>query len=295
MAKIGFIGIGHMGAPMANNLIAAGHAVTVFDLSEDAVAKAVAAGAHAADSLETLAKNKDIIFTMVQSGEQVKALCLGESGLFALASPGTLFIDSSSIDVESSRLCHEQAKAQGFDMLDAPVSGGVIGAEAGSLTIMVGGEAAVFEKAQPIFAVLGKNIVHAGPAGNGQVAKICNNMILGASMIAVSEAFNLGEKLGLDPATFFQISSKASGQCWSMTSYAPVPGLVDNAPSNHDFEPGFTAQMMLKDLRLSQLASASADVATPMGAKATALYEAFSEDGFGQIDFSGIIQWLAKK
>lgn len=295
MAKIGFIGIGHMGFPMVKNLMAAGHELSVFDLSPEAIERAVAAGAKSKSSTQAIAKNQDIIITMLQTGEQVKEVCLGEAGLFANADSGTLFIDSSSIDVDASRDCHQAANDLGFDMLDAPVSGGVIGAEAASLTIMVGGDAAVFANAKAIFDVLGKNIVHAGPAGNGQVAKICNNMILGVSMIAVSEAFNLGEKLGLDPKTFFDISSKASGQCWSMTSYAPVAGLVESAPSNHDFQPGFTAQMMLKDLRLSQLASGSAGVATPIGETATALFDAFNQAGGSEKDFSGIIQWLAEK
>jgi len=290
MATIGFVGLGHMGQPMAINLLKAGHTLKVFDLSADAVQAVVKHGATAATSLADVAKGADVIFTMLQTGDQVEQVCCAEDNLFAHAAANTLFIDSSSINVEHSRKIHQIAKQAGFLMIDAPVSGGVVGAEAATLAIMVGGEDANFAKAQPYLTCLGKTIVHAGPAGNGQAAKICNNMILGISMIAVSEAFTLAEKLGLSPEAFFAISSKASGQCWSMTSYPPVPGLVDGVPSNNNYQPGFSAAMMLKDLNLSQAAAATADAATPLGALATSLYQEFVTHGNGELDFSGIIK-----
>lgn len=290
--QIGFIGLGHMGNPMAKNLLAAGFDVTVFDVVTEAMQKLVEQGAQPAASLQELAQSVDVIFTMLQTGEQVTKVCNSEDGLFQSAKQGTLFIDCSSIDVETSRYLHHIAEEKGFLMVDAPVSGGVIGAEAATLTIMVGGSQTAFEKAQPVLVHLGKNIVHAGAAGNGQVAKICNNMILGITMIGVSEAFNLGEKLGLDNQTFFEISSKASGQCWAMTSYCPAPGILENAPSSHNYQPGFTAAMMLKDLRLSQQAASSANAQTPLGKAATALYERFVEDEKGNLDFSAIFKQL---
>lgn len=295
MANIGFVGLGHMGNPIVKNLLKAGHAVKVYDITPEAIDALVSEGATGANSLADLAKNSEVIFTMLQTGEQVSSVCLSDDGLFANASANTLFIDSSSIDVVTSRKLHQAAQEAGFVMVDAPVSGGVAGAEAAALTIMVGGEDNAFSAAQPILDILAKKVVHAGPAGNGQVAKICNNMILGISMIAVSEAFTLGEQLGLEPKKLFDISSNASGQCWSMTSYSPVPGLVDNVPSNNDYQPGFTAQMMLKDLRLSQDAAASAKTKTPLGAEATALYEKFVASGHDQLDFSGIIKMLQGK
>lgn len=292
MTKIGFIGLGHMGSPMANNLIKQQHAVSVFDLSAQAVAALEKAGAKAAPTLSELAQNVDVIITMLPTGEHVQKVCYGAEGLFSKAKRGTLFIDSSSIAVDTARELNQKAKEAGMEMIDAPVSGGVAAAEAGTLTFMVGGTDENFARAQPILAAMGKNIIHAGAAGTGQAAKICNNMILGISMIAVSEAFALGKKLGLDPQKFYEISSKASGQCWSMTSYCPVPGILPTAPSNRDYAPGFTTAMMLKDLRLSQAAAQSAGAATPLGAEATALYTLFNNMGHAQLDFSGIIKMI---
>lgn len=292
MADIGFIGLGHMGAPMAQNLINHGHKLTVYDLNPNAIQTLVAAGAKSAQSVKEIAQNNEIIITMLQTGQQVSSVCLGEEGLFAFAKPNTLFIDSSSIDVSTSRQLHTEAENRHFAMVDAPVSGGVAGAAAATLTFMVGGSAADFERAKPILESMGKKIVHAGPPGTGQAAKICNNMILGISMIAVSEAFNLAESLGLSAEKLFEISSNASGQCWSMTSYAPVPGLVPSSPANKDYQPGFTANMMLKDLVLSQQAAQNSATPTPLGAEATALYRLFVTQGFGEMDFSGIIRFL---
>ncbi|MEQ9145025.1 MAG: 3-hydroxyisobutyrate dehydrogenase [Parvibaculaceae bacterium] len=292
MAKVGFIGLGNMGGPMAQNLIKAGHDLVVFDLSDAAVKKATDAGAKAASTASGAAKDVDAVITMLPAGAHVSSVYLGDDGLLAAAETGTLFIDSSTIDVETARKVIGEAEAKGMPMVDAPVSGGVGGAEAGTLTFMVGGEKGSFDAAKPYLDVMGKNIFHAGGAGNGQVAKVCNNMLLGISMIGVSEAFVLAEKLGLDGQTLFDISSTASGQCWSMTSYCPVPGPVPASPANRDYQPGFTAGMMLKDLRLAQEAAQNAKAATPLGAEAAALYSLMEAGGHDQIDFSGIIKLL---
>jgi len=292
MAKVGFIGLGNMGGPMAQNLIKAGHDLKVFDLSPEAVKKATDAGATSADSSADVAKGVDAVVTMLPAGAHVASVYLGEDGLLAAAEKGTLFIDSSTIDVTTARAVIAAATSTGMQMIDAPVSGGVGGAEAGALTFMAGGDAAAFEAAKPYLDIMGQNIFHAGAAGNGQVAKVCNNMLLGISMIGVSEAFVLAEKLGLDGQTLFDISSTASGQCWSMTSYCPVPGPVPSSPANRDYQAGFTAAMMLKDLRLAQEAAQSAKAATPLGAQAAALYSLMESSGNDQVDFSGIIRLL---
>jgi 3-hydroxyisobutyrate dehydrogenase len=292
MASIAFVGLGHMGAPMATNLLNAGHELIIYDLSSEACQVLKAKGAKIANSAGETARDADVVFTMLQTGKQVSDVCIGKNGLFSYAKPGTLFIDCSSIDVDTSREITKTAIAKGFGMVDAPVSGGVTGATNATLTIMVGGDTKSFERAEPILKQLGKNILHAGPSGNGQVAKICNNMILGISMIAVSEAFTLGEKLGLDPHKLFDISSKASGSCWVMTQYNPVPGILENVPANHDYKPGFTANMMLKDLMLSQTAAQSVAATTPLGNHATELYKQFVENGNGELDFSGIIKQI---
>ena len=295
MAAIGFIGLGNMGGPMALNLVKAGHTLTVFDLSKDAVAKLTQAGATAVAKASDVVKGAEFVVTMLPAGQHVKSVYLGDEGLLAAAEKGTVFIDSSTIDVPSAREVIAAASEQGMHMVDAPVSGGVGGAEAGTLTFMVGGEAAAFDKAKPVLEKMGKNIFHAGQAGNGQVAKVCNNMILGISMIGVCEAFNLGEKLGLDAQTLFDISSTASGQCWSMTSYCPVPGPVPAAPSNRNYQPGFSAGMMLKDLRLAQEAATGVKAATPMGAAAEQLYTLMEASGADSLDFSGIIHLIQGK
>ena len=295
MAAIGFIGLGNMGGPMALNLVKAGHDLTVFDLSKDAVEKLTQAGAKAAGTASDVVKGAEFVVTMLPAGAHVKSVYLGDEGLLAAAEKGTLFIDSSTIDVPSARQVIAEAEAAGMPMVDAPVSGGVGGAEAGTLTFMVGGAAEAFEKAKPVLDVMGKNIFHAGQAGNGQVAKVCNNMILGISMIGVCEAFSLGEKLGLDAQTLFDISSTASGQCWSMTSYCPVPGPVPAAPSNRNYQPGFSAGMMLKDLRLAQDAATGVKAATPLGAAAEQLYTLMEAAGADSLDFSGIIQLIQGK
>ena len=292
MARIGFIGLGNMGLPMAGNLVKAGHAVTGFDVVKAAVGKLSAMGGAAAESVPAACRGVDAVVTMLPAGEHVRAVYGGPDGVFAAVAGGTLLIDSSTIDVATARDIGVRAAEQGLDMVDAPVSGGVAGAQAGTLTFMVGGPDAAFARAKTILEAMGKTIVHAGASGNGQAAKICNNMILGVSMIAVSEAFLLAEKLGLDAQRLFDISSKSSGQCWSMTSYCPVPGPVPASPANRGYQAGFTAAMMLKDLKLAQDAARDARVVTPLGASAAELYALFTSHGHAAKDFSGIIEFL---
>jgi 3-hydroxyisobutyrate dehydrogenase len=294
MATIGFIGLGNMGGPMAANLVKAGHQVTGFDLVPRAVEGLRAQGGYAAASAAEAAAAGEIVITMLPAGPQVRSVYLGDGGVLSRARNGALLIDCSTIDVETARVVAAAAADAGFDMLDAPVSGGVAGAEAASLTIMVGGAAETFARAQPVLAAMGRTIVHAGPSGNGQAAKICNNMILGVSMIAVCEAFSLAEQLGLAAQTLFDISAKSSGQCWALTSYCPVPGPVPASPANRDYAPGFTAAMMLKDLRLAQQAAGSTATATPLGAAAANLFQLLVDEGAGVLDFSGIYRLIRK-
>jgi 3-hydroxyisobutyrate dehydrogenase len=279
---------------MAANLVRAGHEVTGFDLMPKAVEGLAAKGGRAASSAAEAAGAGDVVITMLPAGPQVRSVYLEEGGVLGNARRGALLIDCSTIDVETARAVATAAKEAGFGMLDAPVSGGVGGAQAASLTFMVGGDADVFARAEPILAAMGRTIVHAGPAGNGQAAKICNNMILGTSMLAVCEAFSLAERLGLEAQTLFDISSKSSGQCWALTSYCPVPGPVPTSPANRDYAPGFTAAMMLKDLRLAQQAAGASATATPLGAAAANLYQLFVDDGAGAVDFSGIYRLIHK-
>jgi 3-hydroxyisobutyrate dehydrogenase len=292
MAKIGFIGLGNMGLPMAQNLLKAGYAVSGFDLNVDATERLAAAGGTRAQSIRDACEGAEVVITMLPAGEQVREVYFGDDGALAAVAPGTLLIDSSTIDVATARDVAQAAQAKGLAMVDAPVSGGVAGAQAATLTFMVGGPEDAFERARPVLEKMGKTIVHAGGPGTGQAAKICNNMILGASMIVVSEAFLLAEKLGLDAQKLFEISSKSSGQCWSMTSYCPVPGLVPASPANRDYQAGFTAAMMLKDLKLAQAAARTTRATTPLGAGAAAVYERFVDSSDGSVDFSGIIRYL---
>src|SRR5262245_22808227 len=292
MAKIAFIGLGNMGLPMAKNLLKAEHEVTGFDLNAEATERLAASGGNTMNSHADACKAAEVVITMLPAGEQVRDVYLGAGGVLATVAPGTLLIDSSTIDVQTARDVAQAAQEKGLAIVDAPVSGGVAGAEAATLTFMVGGSDDAFERARPVLEKMGKTIVHAGGPGNGQAAKICNNMILGVSMIVVSEAFLLAEKLGLDAQKLFDISSKSSGQCWSMTSYCPVPGPVPASPANRDYQAGFTAAMMLKDLKLAQAAAKSAGVKAPMGAGAAALYNLFVEHGHAGMDFSGIIKML---
>ncbi len=292
MTTIAFIGLGNMGGPMAANLARKGFAVGAFDLSREAMETAVTAGCALMSSIAEAVMTADVVVTMLPAGKHVRAVYTGGDGVIAHAKSTALFIDSSTIDVQSARDVAAAAATKGFSMLDAPVSGGVGGASAGTLTFMVGGEAAAFERARPVLQAMGKNIFHAGAAGNGQAAKIANNMLLGVTMIATCEAFNLAEKLGLDAQTFFNIASTASGQSWSMTSYCPAAGPVPNAPSNREYKAGFAAAMMLKDMRLAQEAAHSARAATPLGAQAEGLYALMEAAGKDDLDFSGVMKLI---
>lgn len=292
MATIAFIGLGNMGGGMCANLVKAGHAVSAFDLNAEAVAAAVSKGARAAASLADAVGGAEIIVSMLPAGKHVLSVYFGADGVAANAPKGALFIDCSTIAVTDAREAHAQAEASGFVMVDAPVSGGVAAAEAGTLTFMAGGSPDAYAKAEPILKGMGKNIFHAGGAGNGQAAKIANNMLLGISMIGTCEAFNLAEKLGLDAQTFYNISSVSSGQCWSMTSYCPAPGPVPTAPSNRDYKPGFAVAMMLKDLHLAADAAKSAGADIRFGELAESVYQNLSERGFDGLDFSGVMKDL---
>jgi 3-hydroxyisobutyrate dehydrogenase len=291
VSNIAFIGVGNMGAPMACNLLRAGNSVTAFDISARALGLVADAGARAASSLPETVKDAAIVITMLPAGQHVRTAYL-ENGILCHAPSDALLIDCSTIDIDTARAVHEAADAAGFDFLDAPVSGGVTGAQAATLTFMCGGSDKGFEQARPILEQMGRRIVHAGGAGAGQAAEICNNMLLAISMIGTCEAFVLAEKLGLDPQKLFDISSVSSGQCWSMTTYCPVPGPVPAAPSNRNYQGGFAAGLMLKDLKLAQEAALSAGAATPLGAEATQLYSLFSAKGHDRLDFSGIIRML---
>lgn len=287
MTNIAVIGLGHMGGPMAVNLVLAGHEVTGYDLSAAALAAAHARGVRVAESAQEAVIGADVVLTMLQTGSSVIAL-LG-SGILNDVPPSTLFIESSTISVEDARAAHELVLAAGHRSVDAPVSGGVVGAEAGTLAFMVGGAAEDYEAALPVLEVMGQRIVHCGGPGLGQAAKVCNNLILGASMIAVSEAFVLGEKLGLTHEALFEVSSNASGQCWALTTNCPVPGPVPTSPASHRYEPGFSTGLMAKDLGLAAAALDQVGVDAQVGRLASALYRAFA-DGAGEgLDFSAII------
>jgi 3-hydroxyisobutyrate dehydrogenase len=289
MSNIAFIGLGNMGGPMATNLLKAGHRVTGFDVTPAACDAAASGGVIVAPSLAAAAADANAIITMLPNGPLVLQCWQGADGLLAHAAPGTLFIDSSTIDVADARAAHAAANSAGMIAVDAPVSGGTGGAAAATLTFMVGGAAEAFARAQPFLAAMGRKIVHCGDAGAGQAAKICNNMILGISMIAVSEAFVLGEKLGLSHQALFDVASTASGQCWALTTNCPVPGPVPQSPANRDYKPGFATALMLKDLHLSQACAAKFGAQTVLGAHATRLFEAYAAAGGGGTDFSGII------
>ena len=295
MPNIGFIGVGHMGAPMARNLIKAGHPVTVFDPSAENAQAMAKAGAKQAASLVELAAASDILISMLPSGRELRVAYLDNDGVVAHAKAGALLIDCSTTDVDSARAVADAAKKRNLQFLDSPVSGGVAGAEAGTLTFMTGGEDAAVDAARPILMAMGKNVVHTGACGSGQAAKICNNLILGISMIGVCEAFVLAEQLGLSADKLFAVSSTSSGQCWSLTSYCPVPGPVPAAPSNRNYQPGFSAKMMLKDLRLASDAADKHNQAIELGDLAKQLYERFVQEGSGDLDFSGIIQAIRQR
>ncbi|AOW22182.1 3-hydroxyisobutyrate dehydrogenase [Sphingomonas melonis TY] len=290
MARVAFIGLGNMGGGMAANLAKAGHDVRAFDLSQDALDKAKAAGCLPVASAAEAVEGAEAIVTMLPAGSHVEGVY--NDAVFGRAQPSAILIDCSTIDVATARRVAEAAAAKGLTAVDAPVSGGIAAANGGTLTFMVGGSAEGFDRAQPYLAQMGKAVIHAGASGSGQAAKMANNMLLGATMIATCEAFRLAERLGLDPQTFYDISSVSSGQSWSMTSYCPVPGVGPETPADRDYQGGFAAALMLKDLRLAMQAADEAGASTPLGAHAAQLYEAFVADGHGGTDFSGIIKTL---
>lgn len=292
MARIGFIGLGNMGSGMAANLARAGHAVHAFDLSAEALAKAERAGCTVAVSVADAVQDAGAVVTMLPAGEHIRQVY--EGAVFDACPADAVLIDCSTIDVATARAVEEKAAARGLLMVDAPVSGGIAAAEAGTLTFMVGGSDSGFERARPILEPMGKAVIHAGGSGTGQAAKICNNMLLGATMIATCEAFLLAQRLGLDLQTFYDIASKASGQSWSMTSYCPVPGVGPETPADRDYEGGFAAALMLKDLRLAMEAARDAGAWTPMGKEAEDLYARYAAAGGARKDFSGIIRMLAE-
>ncbi|MBV2133315.1 3-hydroxyisobutyrate dehydrogenase [Pseudomonas sp. MAP12] len=292
---IGFLGLGNMGAPMARNLLKAGHQLTVFDLSAAAVSSLVEAGAHSAASPAVLAQaDVELIITMLPAAAHVKSVYLGEDGLLAHVRPGVTLIDSSTIDPLSAREVASAARQHGNPMLDAPVSGGTGGAAAGTLTFMVGGDVADFDRTQPILAAMGKNIVHCGDAGNGQVAKVANNMLLGISMIGVAEAMALGVALGMDAKVLAGIINTSSGRCWSSEVYNPFPGVLENVPAARGYSGGFGSDLMLKDLGLASEAAKQVRQPVILGALAQQLYQTFSAQGNGGLDFSAIINLYRK-
>jgi 3-hydroxyisobutyrate dehydrogenase len=296
VATVGFIGLGNMGAPMAANLVRAGHRVVGYDINQNAVRTLVSAGGQAAADAADATRGVDVVITMLPAGEHVREVWLHQGGLIeairaAEATP--LLIDCSTIDVESARAVEQAARDAGLEMLDAPVSGGTIGAAAATLTFMVGGSETAFARGEPVLQAMGRNIVHAGGPGAGQAAKICNNMMLAINMIGVCEGFLLAQKLGLNWDRLHRIAAASSGQSWALTSYCPAPGPVPAAPSNKGYAPGFMAALMLKDVKLSQVAAEATGTPTPLGAHAASLYEKLVATGGGSSDFSAIFCWLA--
>ena len=288
MTTIGFIGLGHMGSGMAANLAKQGHDVRAFDLSEESLDAAAVAGCLRTESAAEAAREADVVVTMLPAGRHVRQVY--QEALIPAAKPGTLLLDCSTIDVATAKAVAELAEGQGLLAADAPVSGGIAAANGGTLTFMVGGSATAFARAEPVLQAMGKAVIHAGASGAGQAAKICNNMILGATMVATCEAFALAQRLGLDAGKFYDIARVSSGQSWSMTSYAPLPGVGPETPADRDYQGGFATGLMLKDLLLAQEAAASVEATTPMGARAAELYQAFAEAGNAGLDFSAIIR-----
>ena len=295
MTSIAFIGLGHMGNPMARNLLKAGHAVRGYDIVPEALQAFVQAGGLSGQDIASTVKEADVVITMLPEGKHVRAAYEGSQGIFNHVKPGVLIAECSTIDIETARLIHAEAEGKGVRLIDAPVSGGVAGAEAATITFMVGGQKEDFEALKPILEIMGKTIIHCGGPGLGQAAKICNNLVLGVSMIGACEAFNLAEKLGLEAQTFFEVANQSSAQCWSISKYCPVPGPVPTSPANRDYTAGFTAAMMMKDLKLAAHASQMTSAATPLGAEALSLYTLFCKNGGHDLDFSGIIKFLRGK
>ncbi len=295
MTKVAFIGLGNMGGPMARNLLKAGLEVVGFDLSENARAGFTDAGGRVADTVAQAAKDAFVVITALPAAAHLRAVCLGDEGgkgAFDVTPTGALFIDCSTVDVETARELSSKAESRGLRMLDSPMSGGVPGAEAGSLTFMVGGSEQNLDFARPVLEIMGDRVLHAGPSGAGAAAKICNNMMLAIQMIGVSEGFALADKLGLDPQKLYDISSTATARCWSLNDYCPAPGPVEGAPSNKNYKAGFAASLMLKDLRLAMVAVKGAGQSAPLGEMATRMYEFVDDQGGGDLDFSSIYMLL---
>ncbi|SIO87494.1 3-hydroxyisobutyrate dehydrogenase [Nocardiopsis sp. JB363] len=296
MSTVAFVGLGNMGGPMAANLVAAGHEVHGFDLAPDALARAERNGVRVAVSAADAVSGADVVITMLPGGRHLLDAYRGVGGLLATARPGTLFVDCSTVDVADARAANAAAVEAGHRAVDAPVSGGVAGAEAGTLTFMVGAEADDLPAAEPLLSVMGGRVVHCGGPGGGQAAKICNNMVLGASMLAVSEAFVLGERLGLTHQALYDVMSTASGQCWSLTTYCPVPGPVPTSPANNGYKPGFAATLMAKDLALAMSALEQTGVDARIGGRAAEVYRAFADALDGEPrDFSAIVETVRER
>lgn len=295
MAKIGFIGLGNMGGPMATNLVKAGHEIRVFDLNPDAIATLVEAGATAVNAVEEVCENADFVVSMLPAGKHVKAIYTGENGLVNHLNKSTLVIDCSTIDAESAQFVGKALGEAGIKFVDAPVSGGVAGAAAGTLTFIVGGSTACFELANTILPNMGKNIYHAGDIGAGQVAKICNNMLLSILMAGTSEALQMGVDHGLDPKVLSEIMLNSSGRNWTLELYNPCPDVLENVPSSNGYKPGFMVDLMAKDLGLAQQAAQQTNSATPMGALAKNLYNLMQNQGKGAEDFSAIFKLYSEK
>lgn len=292
MARIAFIGLGNMGGPMSVNLVKAGHLVRGYDIVPEKVARAAAGGVEAATSNPDAVKDAEFIFTMLPTGKEVREVLVDGDRVLDVIGPGTIVIDSSTTDLDTTGYIHNAAAERGIALIDSPVSGGMSGAEAGTLTFMAGGETAAIDRAEPVFLAMGKQVVRAGGPSAGQAVKVCNNMLLGISMIGACEAIALGEAAGVDHQVLFDVISTSTGSCWAMNVNCPMPGMTDTAPANHGYTPGFTAKLMLKDLTLSQAAAAGNGAVTPLGEHARALYEAFCDERDGEVDFSAMVQMI---
>ena len=292
MARIAFIGLGNMGGPMARNLVAAGHSVTGYDIVPAKTDRAAASGVIAAASNADAAEGAEIVFTMLPTGREIRDVLLETDRVLDIAGADTVIVDTSTTDLATTRLIHEEAATRGIALIDSPVSGGMAGAEAGTLTFMAGGDAAAIKRREPVFFAMGKKLVRAGGPTSGQAVKVCNNMLLGISMIASCEAIALGEAAGVDHQVLYDVISTSTGNCWAMNVNCPMPGMVDTAPANRGYTPGFTATLMLKDLTLAQDAAAQTGATTPLGEQARALYERFCADRDGEADFSAMVEMV---
>ncbi len=295
MARIAFIGLGNMGGPMSINLVKAGHQVRGYDIVAEKTTRAAARGVEAATSNRDAAKDADFVFTMLPTGKEVREVLVDIDEVMDIAGPGTIIVDSSTTDLDATDYLHTQATRRGLTLIDSPVSGGMAGAQAGTLTFMAGGDADAIDRAEPVFLAMGKQVVRAGGPSAGQAVKVCNNMLLGISMVGACEAIALGEAAGVDHQVLFDVISTSTGSCWAMNVNCPMPDMTDTAPANRGYTPGFTAKLMLKDLTLSQEAAAKTGAMTPLGEHARALYEAFCDERDGEVDFSAMIQVVRER